>query len=274
MGAQTQRDEPKDAADKIVANVLSMRLSILQTTLHWEAPAANRDSLSRKITALYGNTDLIVLPEMFTTGFSMNARALAEPMDGPTIDWMAQQAQRSGAALVGSFICTENDRFFNRLVWMQPDGYCQTYDKRHLFGLADEHLHYTPGSKRLFVQWQGWTIAPFICYDLRFPEWIRQPKDQRYDLLLFVANWPIARAHHWRSLLTARAIENQAYLAGVNIFGTDGKGLEYSGDSCVLDYNGQARCTIAGAEGVCTTELALEPLYEFRKRLPFLDDAG
>jgi omega-amidase len=249
-----------------------MRLSILQSALQWEAPAANRDMFARKLTTLYGNTDLIVLPEMFTTGFSMNAQSLAEPMDGPTVDWMAQQARLSGAAVTGSFICAENGRFYNRLVWMQPDGHFRTYDKRHLFGPADEHRHYEAGGERLFVQWQGWTISPFICYDLRFPEWIRQPKDLRYDLLLFVANWPVARAHHWRSLLTARAIENQCYLAAVNICGTDGKDLEYSGDSCIIDFNGQARCQISVTEGIFTADLALEPMYEFRKRLPFLED--
>jgi predicted amidohydrolase len=249
-----------------------MRLSILQSALQWEAPAANRDMFARKIQSLYGNTDLIVLPEMFTTGFSMNAAALAEPMEGPTVDWMAQQARLSGAAVTGSFICKENDLFYNRLVWMQPDGHFRTYDKRHLFGLADEHLHYQSGNQRLLVQWLGWTICPFICYDLRFPEWIRQPKDQYYDLLLFVANWPVARAHHWRSLLTARAIENQCYLAAVNICGVDGKGLEYSGDSSILDFTGQSRCQISGSEGVFTTELDLEPMHAFRKRLPFLED--
>lgn len=250
-----------------------MRISILQTALQWEAPAANRRMLGEKLALLAGQTDLVVLPEMFTTGFSMQAAALAEPMDGETLHWMLDNAQAIGAAITGSFICRENGQYFNRLVWMFPDGTFQTYDKRHLFTLAGEHEHYTPGHRRITVEWKGWRICPLICYDLRFPVWSRNnPPQNPYDLLLYVANWPNRRAHHWQVLLSARAIENQAYLAGVNLVGQDGNGHEYSGDSCILDYHGQAICRISGKEGAFTAELSLAELQEYRARLPFLQD--
>lgn len=250
-----------------------MRLSIVQTSLHWENPDANRAMLAATLAPMTGQTDLIVLPEMCTTGFSMNAAALAEDMDGPTMRWLREQASRLGAAIAGSFICRDGDRYYNRLVFMRPDGSFHYYDKRHLFGLTGEHLAYTPGAERLVVEWMGWRICPLVCYDLRFPVWSRQRKADPYDLLLYVANWPSRRGHHWRSLLPARAIENQCYVAGVNIVGADGNGYEYQGDSGVWDFFGQNICRISGQAGVCTSLLNLEDLRAYRQQLPFLDDA-
>lgn len=250
-----------------------MRLTIVQTALHWENPATNRAMLAEKLAPLAGQTDLVVLPEMFTTGFSMHAAALAEDMTGPTIHWLREQAARLGAAVVGSFICRENDRYYNRLVFMRPDGQADCYDKRHLFSLAGEHETYTPSSERLVTEWLGWRICPLICYDLRFPVWSRQDKTEPYDLLLYVANWPARRGHHWRSLLPARAIENQCYVGAVNIVGADGNGYEYQGDSGIWDHTGMALCQISGAAGVYTGTLDLEAMRQYRRQLPFLEDA-
>ena len=260
--------------------LLLMRVSIVQSTLVWENPDQNRDHFDQKLASLAGLTDLVVLPEMFSTGFSMQAEKLAEPMDGPNMRWLAEQARTLQAAVTGSFICSEAGQFFNRLIFMRPDGSFDTYDKKHLFTLAGEHEHYTPGKMRLTTEWKGWRICPLICYDLRFPAWSRNHVDdslthdrQPYDLLLYVANWPIRRAHHWRTLLAARAIENQSFTIGVNIFGTDGNGLEYSGDSTVIDFGGQVICQISGQEDVTTTELSLADQQHYRQQLPFLQDA-
>ncbi len=250
-----------------------MRLTIVQTELHWENPAANRAHLAALLRPLAGQTDLIVLPEMFSTGFSMNAAAQAEPAVGPTYQWLHEQARLLGAAVAGSVMCSADERFFNRLFFVKPDGVAAHYDKRHLFTLAGEHQTYTPGRQRLLVDWLGWRVCPLICYDLRFPVWSRQQGADRYDLLLYVANWPARRGAHWRSLLPARAIENQSYVAGVNIVGVDGNGHEYSGDSGIWDYSGQAICQMSGQAGVFTARLSLENLQAYRRQLAFLDDA-
>jgi predicted amidohydrolase len=256
-----------------------MHLTIVQAALAWENPAANRAMFSQKLASLRGLTDLVVLPEMFTTGFSMNAATLAEPMDGLTVQWLRKTADDLGAALAGSFICMENGKFHNRLVFMRPSGNFDFYDKKHLFSMAGESEYYTSGKKRLTLEWRGWRICPLVCYDLRFPVWSRNSPgsfaaglEPLYDLLLYVANWPSRRAHHWRALLAARAIENQAFVAGVNIFGADGKGLEYAGDSAVIDFSGQALVQISGQEGLFTAELSLEDLQQYRQQLPFLQD--
>jgi len=257
-----------------------MRISIVQSALSWENPAANRAMFSEKIAGLRGKTDLVVLPEMFTTGFSMNTALLAEPMDGPTMLWLQNEASVLGAAIVGSFICADGGKYHNRLVFMRPDGRFEVYDKKHLFSLAGEQEHFAPGKKRVTVEWMGWRICPLICYDLRFPAWSRNSPgsfvsglEPLYDLLIYVANWPSRRAHHWRSLLTARAIENQAFVAGANIVGTDGTGLEYEGDSAVIDFGGAPYFQISGREDVLTTELSLDNLQQYRRQLPFLQDA-
>ncbi|MBK7939051.1 MAG: amidohydrolase [Lewinellaceae bacterium] len=257
-----------------------MRLTIVQSALAWESAGANRAMFAQKLAPLRGQTDLVVLPEMFTTGFSMNASALAEPSDGPTTRWLHEQAATLGAAVTGSFICAENGRYFNRLVFMRPDGGFEYYDKRHLFALAGEHEQYSAGNKQLVVDWQGWRIRPLVCYDLRFPVWSRnrnipgagETPRPTYDLLLYVANWPARRSHHWRALLMARAIENQSFVAGVNIVGKDGNDFEYGGDSAVIDFSGQQIVGISGKEGLFTTELSLEDMEQYRRQLPFLTD--
>lgn len=258
-----------------------MRLSILQSALAWEDPVANRAMFARKLAPLRDQTDLAVLPEMYTTGFSMNAGALAEPMDGPTVQWMREQSALLGGALAGSFICSEGGSFYNRLLFMRPDGTFEYYDKKHLFALAGEHEQYAAGDKQLVVEWKGWRIRPLVCYDLRFPVWSNNPAPGEaragsprtpYDLLLYVANWPSRRSHHWRTLLAARAIENQSFVAGVNIVGKDGNGYEYTGDSAIIDFAGQQIVGISGKEGVFTAELSLEERMQYRRQLPFLED--
>lgn len=252
-----------------------MRLTIVQAALVWEDKAANLQHFDHLLAPLVRQTDLVVLPEMFSTGFSMDAQRLAEPMDGsPTVAWIREKSAQLDAAIMGTFICRDADGAHrNRLVWAQPDGSVATYDKRHLFCLAGEQNHYAAGDKRLIVNWKGFAICPMICYDLRFPVWSRNRADAPYDLLIFTANWPSRRAHHWRALLQARAIENQAYCAGVNIVGTDGTGLEYLGDSAIIDFGGQHICHLAGQEGVFTTELSLENVKKWREQFPFLNDA-
>ncbi|MFN0176833.1 MAG: amidohydrolase [Saprospiraceae bacterium] len=264
-----------------------MRISIVQSSLHWENPSANRTMIAEKLLPLRGNTDLVVLPEMFTTGFSMNATALAEPMNGPTMDWLRAVSQDLNAAITGSFICVERDQYFNRLIFIRPDGQFDHYDKKHLFSLANEQENFSAGKKRLIVEWLGWRICPLICYDLRFPAWSRntqweqrssisnvQGPNVQYDLLIYVANWPNRRAHHWRSLLVARAIENQSFVVGVNIAGADGNDFEYSGDSAIIDHSGQPLAQIPdGKEDIVTVNISLEDLKAYRVQLPFLLDA-
>ncbi len=249
-----------------------MRLSIIQSSLTWENPAANRHMFSEKLAQLRGATDLIVLPEMFTTGFSMDAARLAESMDGPTVQWMQATAAELNSAVTGSFICVENGQYYNRLLVAFPNGAHEFYDKKHLFGLAGESQFYASGNKKLVFEWLGFRIRPLICYDLRFPVWSRNEAEQPYDLLLYVANWPSRRGHHWRSLLPARAIENQAFVAGVNIFGSDGNGHDYSGDSAIYDFSGQQILQISGKEGMFNATISLEELQQYRRQLPFLSD--
>jgi omega-amidase len=247
-----------------------LRITTVQTALHWENIQMNLEIFSQKLTGLAGKTDLVILPEMFTTGFSMNGPALAEDMEGTAMQWMKAQAAALNAAITGSFIAKENGQFFNRLVFMMPGGEFEMYDKRHLFTLAKEHETYTAGAKKLIVNWKGWRICPLICYDLRFPVWSRNAEE--YDLLIYVANWPETRNHHWKQLLIARAIENQAYVAGVNRSGFDGNGFQYSGDTSVIDFSGKTLYRVSGEEDVFTVGLSLEKLYEYRKSLQFLAD--
>lgn len=247
-----------------------IRISTVQSSLIWEDVEANLAMFSMKVATLVGQTDLIVLPEMFTTGFSMDAPRLAEPMNGRTMEWLAAQAGLTGAVVTGSFIAEENGQFFNRLVWMRPDGSYDHYDKRHLFSPASEHETYTAGQKKLVTEWMGWKICPLICYDLRFPVWSRNVEG--YDLLLYVANWPERRSHHWRQLLVARAIENQCYVVGVNRCGTDGLGLQYAGDTAVVDFSGRTLYQVVDVEGIFTIRLSKEILNAYRSSLQFLAD--
>ena len=248
----------------------NLRVSLVQSSLFWEDISKNLTELSSKIVGLKGKTDLIILPEMFTTGFSMNAALLAEEMDGSTMKWLKKMAGELACAITGSFIAKEAGGYFNRLVFMQPDGEYFTYDKRHLFTLAKEQHTYQQGRERLIVKWKGWSICPLICYDLRFPVWSRNTEN--YDLLIYVANWPETRSLHWTSLLKARAIENQSYTIGVNRVGEDYKGFIYSGDSTLIDYSGTTIYSTTKAENIFTTVLSKENQVNYRSKFDFLSD--
>lgn len=222
-----------------MSNKPDLELALIQTTLAWHAPAANREHFQKLLEQARG-ADLVILPEMFSTGFSMDSADLAEPEDGPSSIWLREQAQAIGAVVCGSLIIRAADGSYrNRLLWARPDGSWAHYDKRHLFRMAGEHKHYSAGDQQVVLQLKGWRVRPLICYDLRFPVWSRDP--QGTDLLLYTANWPGARRQHWNRLLPARAIENLCYVAAVNRVGEDGKGHGYTGDSQVLDFQGR-RC--------------------------------
>ena len=262
----------------------NLRVSLVQGETRWHDPAGNRDYYGDLIESLHGITDLVLLPETFTSGFSNEAIAQAETMDGPTVAWMREQARRLDAAICGSVQIRQTDgprkdRVFNRLLFVTPDGNLQHYDKRHLFRYAKEHERYAAGAPRLTVDWRGWRICPLVCYDLRFPVFSRNRYDVErpgmldYDLLLYVANWPAARAYPWKTLLRARAIENLSYCIGVNRVGTDGNGLHYAGDSAVLDFLGQPIVECTDMEVVSTTTLSMERLRAHREHFPAMLDA-
>lgn len=249
----------------------TLSVSILQADLHWHDAAANRDMFSRMIQDGIDTSDLIVLPEMFTTGFSMDAPTLAEPMDGETIQWMTEMASSIDASICGSLIIRDADAYFNRFVCVDPVGGITTYDKRHLFRLADEQSHYSAGSDFVTFSILGWRICPMVCYDLRFPVWSRNR--DRYDLLLYVANWPARRHLAWETLLRARAIENLSFVAAVNRIGVDGKQLPYDGGSAIVDYLGQDVVNLKKRRGAAGATLDLGELHEFRERFAFHLDA-
>ncbi len=248
-----------------------MNISIIQADLHWHDPRANRQKFERAINGITDPTDLIVLPEMFTTGFSMDAPQLAEPMSGETVNWMREKAAEHSTAICGSLIIKEGSHFYNRFICIMSDGTLATYDKRHLFRLADEDSHYSAGSELTIFEIGGFRICPMVCYDLRFPVWSRNT--DRYDLLLYVANWPSARHNAWATLLRARAIENLSYLAGVNRVGRDGNDLPYNGGSAIIDYLGNDFADLGDKEGSATATLDLESLQTFRERFAFAKDA-
>lgn len=248
-----------------------LRVTLVQTALAWQDPAANRRNLAVHFRGLVGHTDLVVLPEMFSTGFTMDAEALAEDMDGPTIGWMREEAAALGCVIAGSLIVRDRGRCHNRLVWARPDGTLEHYDKRHLFRIADEQRHFAAGDRRVVVELKGWRVCPMVCYDLRFPVWSRNHDD--YDVLLYVANWPQRRAHAWSTLLRARAIENLAYVVGVNRIGKDGNGATYAGDSVALDFLGQPLSSEGGGDRVETAVLDLESLRAHRQSFPAHLDA-
>jgi omega-amidase len=285
----------------------TLTITTIQSNLQWEDKNANLQLFEEKIGQLQ-RTEVVILPEMFSTGFSMQAAALAEKMDGPTVSWMKRLAAEKKIILTGSLIIEEEGHYYNRLVWMLPNGQFGYYDKRHLFGYGHEDQHYTPGHKRLIASVKGWKLNLLVCYDLRFPVWSRQkpakaelsdlvaseleardlplaaPQETdlvepahvltpEYDVLVYVANWPERRNHAWKTLLQARAIENQCYVVGVNRVGTDGMGLQYSGDSMIVDAMGTVLYTKADEEDVFTITLQKESLEETRSKLPFLKDA-
>ncbi len=256
----------------------NLKITIIQSTLHWEDPGANRAMFEEKIWSIGQPTDVIVLPEMFSTGFTMNAAPIAEAMNLHTTKWMAQMADQTGALILGSAIIKESGNYLNRLIWMEPGGAWKFYDKRHLFRMAKENTVYTGGSQRLVSKWKGWNICPLICYDLRFPVWSRNrwdavAKSLEYDALIFVANWPEARVAHWDALLTTRAIENLAYVVGANRTGPDGQGTVYNGHSAVIDPRGNRIWFGDETESVQTIALDSKLLLEYRERFPAYLDA-
>lgn len=248
----------------------SLAVALIQTGLIWENPEANRIKLEKKINAIEG-ADVIVLPEMFTSGFTMNATEVAETMDGNTINWLKQLADKNQTAIVGSLIITENSNYYNRLVFVEPNGTLTTYDKRHTFTLAGEHKVYTAGTEKVVLEYKGWKICSLICYDLRFPVWARNTED--YDLLIYVANWPKVRVNAWDALLKARAIENMAYCVGVNRVGLDGNKYEYSGHSASYNVLGHRMDSIPKSkEAFEMVILEKEHITKYREKLGFLKD--
>ena len=256
----------------------TLTITLIQSTLHWENKQANLAMFEDKINNIPQHTEIVVLPEMFSTGFSMSPETLAETMEGETVNWMKRIASGKRIVLTGSVIIQDEDKFFNRLIWVLPNGQLGYYDKRHLFGFAKEDQHYHPGQKRLIASVKGWKINLLVCYDLRFPVWSRQSPNTdddnaEYDLLIYVANWPQRRNHAWKTLLQARAIENQSFVVGVNRVGDDGNAIYHSGDSMVVNAFGEVMYTKADEEDIFTITLEKKDLEETRTKLPFLKDA-
>lgn len=249
---------------------MECKVTLAQVPLIWEDARANRMALEERLLQLQEFTDIIVLPEMFTTGFTMNATQLAEPMDGPTMTWMKEMAAQKEAIITGSVIIVDKGQYFNRLLWVDPLGHCQYYNKRHLFSLAREHDHYHAGMEQPVFQWKEWRIFPQICYDLRFPVWARNT--DAYDIYLNVANWPAKRAFAWQTLLRARAIENQCFVIAVNRVGDDGKGHHYQGDSVALNPLGQPLIDLQNKDMLATITLRHQEISTLREKLPFLND--
>jgi omega-amidase len=253
----------------------SLTLSLVQTALVWEDKAANLQLLETQLASLRGKTQVVVLPELFSTGFSMQTQVLAEPMNGPTVQWMRTMAQQYQLIITGSVMIQEEGLFYNRLIWMLPTGELGHYDKRHLFAFAGEDRYYSRGNKRFIASANGFKINLQICYDLRFPVWSRQHATDgqpEYDLLIYVANWPERRRLAWMSLLQARAIENQCYVIGVNRVGEDGHQIYHSGDSMVIDPLGEILFTKKDQACVHTLTISKEQLQAYRRQFPFLRD--
>ena len=255
-----------------------LTIATIQTSLIWENPEANLKMFEEKINTISSKTDLIILPEMFTTGFTMNATALAENMNGKTVSWMQKIATKKQIAITGSLIINEtsdlsqDDNFYNRLVFVHPSGKIEVYDKRHTFTLAKEHETFSAGTKKIFIDYKGWKICPLICYDLRFPVWSRNTNN--YDLLIYVASWPKKRVYAWDSLLKARAIENMSYTIGVNRIGLDGNNFEYNGHSIVLDSLGENISKENNEEeDIISVTLSKVNQNTIRQKLAFLNDA-
>lgn len=263
-----------------------LTISTIQTTLHWENKEANRQMLEQKISSIRDKTEIVILPEMFSTGFSMKPAALAETMEGETVQWMKKIASEKKIILTGSIIVEENENYFNRLIWMLPNGKYGYYDKRHRFAFAGEDQYYTAGNKRLIASVKGWKINLQVCYDLRFPVWARQTSPSNslskgegeiatpeYDVLIYVANWPERRNTAWKTLLQARAIENQSYVVGVNRVGKDGNDIYHSGDSMIIDPLGEILYHKKDEEDIFTISLNKEHLQNVREKFPFWKDA-
>lgn len=247
-----------------------LRIALIQTNLIWENPKANRTHFENKVSTIH-NTDLIILPEMFTTGFTMNAATIAETMDGATISWLKQLAKDKQTAITGSLVIKEGEKYYNRLVFVEPCGKLSYYDKRHTFTLAGEDKVYTAGAEKIIIDYKGWKICPLICYDLRFPVWARNTRD--YDLLLYVANWPKIRVSAWEALLKARAIENMSYCIGVNRVGIDANNYAYSGHSAAYNVLGHRIDTLpTDQDAIEIVTLEKNHIKTYRKKLGFLED--
>lgn len=248
-----------------------LKVALIQAATHWHDPASNRQMFSALLDEVPADAHLALLPEMFSTGFTMASAEVAETMDGPTVSWLRAEAAARELVLCGSVVIRAGDVFYNRFLWVPPEGNIAVYDKRHRFRMAGEHEHYSAGAERLVVELRGWRLCPMVCYDLRFPVWLRNRGD--YDALLCVANWPAARQAAWNTLLRARAIENQAYLAAVNIVGTDGNGVEYSGGSAAFAPDGTVLVERFDEPGVLVTEFDAGRLASLRAEFPVGDDA-
>jgi omega-amidase len=251
---------------------MELKLALVQTGIIWEDIDANLHALSKKLNGIADNVDVVILPELFTTGFTMRSRELAESMDGKSISWMQETSNRHGCAIAGSLIIFHQDMYLNRFVWMEPGGGVTTYDKRHLYSIGGEDEHYTRGESNSITEINTFRVRPQVCYDLRFPVWSRNVG--AYDVLLYVANWPAVRRDVWISLLKARAIENQSFVIGVNRVGRDGMGIDYAGDSLVYNAKGQIIASLpVRKEGVLVAHLSLQELMDFRQKFPVWKDA-
>ena len=246
----------------------SIKICLIQPDIIWEGPSANLEKYSSMITGV-GQVDVIILPEMFTTGFSMHPENLKEGMDGISVSWMKERAREQDAVITGSLIIEDGEKIYNRGLWVYPDGKIDYYDKRHLFTMGGEHLHYSSGSNRWLTEYKGWRFSLLICYDLRFPVWSRN--DRNYDILVYIANWPSSRHHVWKKLLPARAIENQSYCIGVNRVGRDGNGIDYKGESALIDPKG-IPYFLGKKEEIKIFEISYRELHDFRNKFPVLDD--
>ena len=249
-----------------------LKVTLIQSELAWEDIDSNLAEFNYRIDAIEEDTHLIVLPEMFSTGFTMNAAALAQDMKGSAVKWIKEKSTEKNIDIVGSIIADDGGKFFNRLVWAKPNGEIFIYDKKHLFRMAGEEKIYSAGSKHIIVELNGWKIRPFICYDLRFPAWTRNIANQ-FDAAIFIANWPERRSAHWKALLQARAIENQCYIIGVNRVGIDGNGLSYSGDSSIIDPWGTIIFQKSKQACIYTGDLSYEILQQSRESFPVWRDA-
>jgi predicted amidohydrolase len=247
-----------------------MKVTLIQSPLIWESPKENRNYFEEKINSIAGNTDLIVLPEMFTTGFTMSPENVAETMQGETVTWLKALAKAKNSAITGSLVIEENSNFYNRMVFVFPSGEIQFYDKKHLFTLAGEDKVYTSGTQKVIVNYLDWKICLQVCYDLRFPVFSRNSED--YDLLIYVASWPKIRINAWDALLKARAIENMSYVIGVNRIGEDDNGYQYTGHSQVVDYLGEHLVEPNESEAVFSVELDKQKMMLTRQKLGFLND--
>jgi omega-amidase len=257
-------------------NPAPLKVALIQTELFWKDKTANMAMLEEKIMNLPPEVDLIILPEMFTTGFTMDAKEVAEPMNLDTTKWMKQMAAQTNAVVTGSAIINDKGNYYNRLLWVRPDGNVGSYDKRHLFRMASEDAHYNMGMERKVFEWKGWKIMPQICYDLRFPVWSRNrvlEKEMEYDLIFFVANWPSPRVGAWDVLLQARAVENLSYSIGVNRVGEDGNGITYSGHSGAYNHKGERLSYSEDKEDILYAELDYDSLQEYRDKFPAWMDA-